>query len=130
MQLEKLPVLLAILLCTGVAFGQTTFDLAVKRKSCVEQSSQQVDCSYRIGKDFWLSIAAVGRTDAGITFMKSDFNGKYYGTVGVAHGCVIVKTGSGSGSGNGTRNPFDLAFISPKNGKVYRDWQSCQAAGQ
>ncbi len=125
MQLKKLPVLLATLLCTGFAFGQTTFDLAVKGKSCVEQSSQQVDCNYRIGKDFWLSIAAVGSTDAGITFMKSDFNGKYYGTVGVAHGCVIVKTGSGSG----TRNPFDFAFISPKNGRVYRDWQSCQAAG-
>ena len=56
--------------------------------------------------------------------MKSDFNGKYYGTVGVAHGCVVVKTGTAKT----TRNPLDLAFVSPSNGKVYQDWPSCQAA--
>ena len=116
--------LLAALLCPGLAFAQSTFDLIVKGKSCVEQKSQQVDCDYRIGTDFWLSVAGVGSSDAGVTFMKSDFKGKYYGTFGLAHGCVVVKTGTG----NKTGSIFDFAFISPRNGKVYPDWPSCQAA--
>jgi hypothetical protein len=108
----------------NATYAQSTFDLMVKGKSCVERTGQQLDCDYRIGSDFWLSIAAVGSSDAGITFMKSDFKGKYYGTVGVAHGCAIVKTGTA----NTTRNPYDMAFVSPRNGKVYADWPSCQAA--
>lgn len=117
-------VLPATFLFSGLAFGQTTFDLVAKGKSCAEQRNQQLDCDYKIGSHFWLSIAAVGSGSAGIHFMKSDFNGMYYGTVGVEHGCVIVNTGTG----NKTRNPLDLAFVSPKNGKVYQDWPSCQAA--
>jgi hypothetical protein len=112
------------ILSTEPAFAQSTFDLVVKGKSCVERSSQQIDCEYRIGTDFWLSIAGVGSTDAGISFMKSDLKGRYYGTVGAGHGCVIVKTGTA----NTTSDPIDFAFVSPKNGKVYRDWPSCQAA--
>ena len=112
------------LLYSGMASGQSTFELVIKGKSCAEQNSQQVDCDFKIGTEFWLSIAGVGNSDAGVTFMKSDFKGKYYGTFGLAHGCVIVKTGTG----NKTANPFDFAFISPRNGKIYPDWQSCQEA--
>jgi hypothetical protein len=124
MHSPKLPILLALSIVSSISFGQTTFDLVVKGKSCVEQRNQQVDCDYKIGTQFWLSIAAVGSSDAGVTFMKSDFNGKYYGTFGVAHGCVIVKTGTA----NTASSTLDLAFVSPKNGKVYQDWPSCQAA--
>ena len=125
MRTLKPSVLLVTLLCSGLAFGQSTFDRIVKGKSCVEQRRQQLDCDYKIGTDFWLSIAAVGSSNAGIVFMKSDFNGKYYGTVGVAHGCVMVATGTA----NTIRDPLDLAFVSPRNGKVYQDWTSCKAAG-
>jgi hypothetical protein len=119
-----LSALLVTSLFSGLSFGQTTFDLVVKGKSCNEQRTQQLDCDYKIGTQFWLSIASVGSSDAGVTFMKSDFNGKYYGTFGISHGCVIVKTGAA----NTTSSPFDLAFVSPRNGKVYKDWPSCQAA--
>lgn len=116
--------MLVTLLTSTLAFGQSTYERIVKGKSCYEQRSQQLNCDYKIGNDFWVSIAAVGSKDAGITFMKSDFNGKFYGTVGVAHGCVIVNTGAATT----IQNPLDLAFVSPKNGKVYQDWPSCQDA--
>lgn len=112
------------LLCPSIAFGQTTFELIMKGKVCSEHKSQQVDCDYKIGTEFWLSISGVGNRDAGITFMKSDFKGKHYGTFGLTHGCVIVK----ADAANKTANPFNFAFISPRNGKVYSDWQSCQSA--
>lgn len=100
----------------------TTYDLILKGKVCKEGFNQQMDCDYRIGNDFWLSIAGVGSSDAGVTLMKSDFNGMYYGTIGMLHGCVIVKIGAK----NKSASLVDLAFVSPNNGKVYKDWRSCK----
>ena len=102
-------------------FAESTYDEIIKGKSCKEWN-QKINCDYKIRDDFWLSLAGIGNPDTGVTFMKSDFNGNYYGTYGVMHGCVIVKTGTK----NKTKNPADFAFVSPKNGKVYRDWQTCQ----
>ena len=100
------------------------YELTLKGKQCQETSSQQLGCEYRIGKTLYISIDGIGRTDTGITFMKSDVNGDFYASIGVLHGCVIVK-----------RNPPDLdppftsdyAFISPRSGKVYRTWTECGA---
>ena len=102
----------------------STYDLTLKGKQCKEGLNQQLNCDYKIGDDFHLSIAGIGQSDAGVTFMKSNFNGKYYGTFGILHGCVIVKTGIK----NITKNPFDFdfAFVSPINGKVYENWESCK----
>jgi len=120
----RIAFMLAALLTSTLTFGQSTFDRVVKGKSCSEQPNQQMNCDYKIGNEFWVSIAAVGGRETGINFMKSDFNGKFYGTVGVAHGCVIVRTGTS----NAAQNPLDLAFVSPRNGKVYQDWLSCHDA--
>ena len=124
MTAPRMVLVLMTLLSSSLSFGQSTYDRTLKGKTCAEQRSQQTNCDYKIGSDFWLSIAGVGSKDAGITFMKSDFNGNYYGTVGVAHGCVIVKTGTA----HTAQNPLDLAFVSPRNGKVYQDWPSCHDA--
>lgn len=126
MNLARLLFVSAILyLFWASALAQTTYERALQSKSCTEQKqNQQLDCDYRIGGDFWLSIAGVGSAEAGITFMKSEFNGQYYGTVGVSHGCVVVKPGSA----NRANLPHDVAFVSPRNGRVYRDWSSCKAA--
>jgi hypothetical protein len=51
--------------------------------------------------------------------------GDYYARFGVMHGCIIVARGTRRPE---SENPFDFAFISPKNGRVYRDWRDCQAA--
>ena len=102
----------------------SVYEQTLKGKQCQETSSQQLGCEYRIGKTLHISIDGIGRTDTGITFMKSDSNGDFYASIGVLHGCVIVK-----------RNPPDLdppftsdyAFISPRSGKVYRTWTECGA---
>jgi len=120
-----------ILLITAIAIAlqtvcyaeESTYDLILKGKKCEEGIDQQLECSYRIGNDFWLTVAGVGSPDAGVTFMKSDFNGKYYGSYGMLHSCAIVKTGTT----NKTISPFNSAFVSPKNGKVYNNWKSCEA---
>lgn len=116
--------MMAILLMTSAnaMADVSTYDLTVKAKQCKEGSNQRLDCNYKIGDDFHLGITAVGQSVAGVSFLKSDVNGKYYGTFGILHGCVIVK----NGNKNRDKSPLDNAFVSPINGKVYKDWESCK----
>ncbi|MEO8158290.1 MAG: hypothetical protein ABI648_10885 [Betaproteobacteria bacterium] len=124
--MKPLGIVAAIgLFSSGQAFAEpTTYDLTVRGKSCQESSLQSVECNYSIGKSLRISIAGLGQPDTGVTFMKSDFDGDFYASVGLKHGCVIVKPGKKS-LVPGYLPTF--AFISPKNGKVYKDWEECQA---
>ena len=123
MRVILFAIVLTLYLFASPASAETTYEATLYGKSCVEDRNQQIHCDYRIGNDFWLSIAGVGQTDAAVSFMKSDAGGHYYATFGIMHGCVIVKPGDASKS-----SLLDLAFVSPKNGKVYLTWQECRAA--
>ena len=105
-----------------------TYNLVVKGKSCVEGQSQQLECTYQVGKDLNIAISGIGQPDTSITFMKSDFDGDFYATYGQRHGCIIIKRGSKgvTSKGYGAGSFFDYAFISPKNGKIYKSWEECQ----
>ena len=119
-----LIVLIGLLWLTDLpAHAETSvYELTLKGKQCQENSGQSFACEYRIGKTLHISIDGIGQTDTGITFMKSNFDGDFYATVGVLHGCVIVKR---SLKNLTLQNAFDYAFISPRTGKVYTTWQEC-----
>lgn len=96
-----------------------------KGTSCKRSEiAAQLDCEYHVGKGLHFAIAGVGRDDAAVTFFKVDWDADYYATVGVGRGhqCVIVK------AGEKTAFPFAMAFVSPKSGKVFATWQSCDQA--
>ena len=117
-----IPILL--LLVSGVAYaGNQTYEDVLAGKSCSVSDSQQLNCDYRVGKDLDIGIAGIGMPDTGITFYVSNYDGDYYGTFGILHSCVIVSPGKLS---DRYLLPGNKAFISPMNGKVYEDWQSCQ----
>ena len=101
-----------------------THDAIVAGMKCKQNPMGSIECDYRVGHSLYFNIAGVGDKDASITFFASSFEGDYYGSVGVLHGCVIVKPGKAI-DGPGA---FDFAFVSPRTGKVYEDWQSCQQA--
>jgi len=103
--------------------NETTFDVVSRAKRCHEQvATRSIQCDYEIGKDLKIGIAAVGEESTGISFQRSDFDGDFYGSVGVMHGCVVVTPGRKSNFEMG------FAFISPRNGKVYRAWWDCKDA--
>lgn len=106
-----------LLLLPSISWGadSSTFEALLKAKVCSD-SSNQIDCKYDLGKSFSLGIAGIGQNDASIIFYKSDFDGEFYGKVGVLHGCVIVAK---------SKLISDMAFVSPKNGKVYKAWTEC-----
>lgn len=107
-----------LLLVSSSCFAESTFDVVVKGKACKEESDQQITCKYNVGNSLEIWVAGVGNPDTGITFARSDFyKGDYYATYGMMHQCIIIKK----------RKFFlDMAFISPKNGKIYHDWPSCK----
>ena len=121
MNMKKL--LLLLFLMPNLAMAEASvYDLVLKGKTCSEGRHQQLDCNYTISDDFNFSIAGVGQEDAGVAFMKSNFNGKYYATFGMLHGCVIVK----ASPKNKAKMFLGFAFVSPINGKIYSDWESCK----
>lgn len=67
-----------------------------------------------------VTIAAIGKEETAVTIFKSDWDGDYYASFGIMHQCVVIKPGATA------KDKLDIAFISPKNGKVYSDWQSCK----
>ena len=102
-------------LFVGNASAGNTYEELLEAKICKDWNNA-INCSYKIGNDFHMEIAGVGQADAAVIFMKSDFDGSYYGKFGVLHGCAIIT------------KPFslgDMAFVSPKNGKVYKSWKEC-----
>jgi hypothetical protein len=101
-------------------WANETYDKTLEGKSCQEDTRQQINCTYKIGEDLEIWIDGIGLPDTGVTFAKSNFQGDYYAAFGMQHLCVMVKSGKDLLQG--------LAFISPKNGKVYKDWETCQKA--
>lgn len=107
----------------------STYDIVSSCKKCKETPSREISCEYKVGKDLHLSVDGIGGEWTGIAFMKSDYDGDFYAAFGIRHGCVIVKRGKKNWKNvadHGPGSPFDYAFISPKNGKVYRDWTDCK----
>ena len=122
----------AVLACQASAQANTrpTYEAVVKGMSCKQQTSlsvTQLDCEYRVGRSLEFIIAAVGQRDAAITVVRSSgYEADYYASIGVAHGCVIVKPGTLAREAASRRGmDADMAFVSPKNGKVYKFWQDC-----
>jgi hypothetical protein len=124
MKITLILMFFSLLVHQALGAQRTTFDETLAGKSCEETAhNQMIHCDYKVGNDLHVSIDGVGLRDVGITFMKSDFNGDFYGTVGMMHGCVIVKRGKASMN---LDNAVEFAFISPVNGKVYPSRELCK----
>jgi hypothetical protein len=108
---------------------QRIYDAVLTGKTCkARETGQILSCEYRVGSDLHFSIDGIGDPDTGISFLRSYFDGDYFATVGVMHGCVIVKHGNKTMPDNMSVYMSDFAFVSAKNGKVYRNWEDCRKA--
>jgi hypothetical protein len=104
------------------------YALVTKGMSCNQGGSgtsaeTQMVCHYSVGDGLQFSIVSVGAADAGIVFDKVSADGPYRAAMSVKHGCVIVEPRADKGAAGLPQ----LAFVSPRSGKVYHTWQECAA---
>lgn len=97
-----------------------TYDAVVGGMTCRQQQSGQLDCAYVIGESLRFVISGVGQEDAVVSFTKVDSAAGYVGAFAPLHGCVVVRAVTGRDSAAA------LAFVSPRDGRVYRVWQHCR----
>ena len=129
MKRTLLGLVIGILPVWSLAGDLTTYDIVSSGKVCKQNPSHEFSCDYKVGNDLHFTVDGVGGEWTGITFLKSDYDGDFFAKFGLRHGCVIVgrgKKGWEKGVVAGPGSPSDYAFISPKNGKVYRDWEACK----
>ena len=104
-----------------VVSGQepSTYDVVRLGMECRQNSLADFECEYRVGESLHFIIAGIGEPDAGIEILESSSRGDYYAKFGLLHQCVIVSPGEQGPS------PVDQVFVSPRTGKIHRDWETC-----
>ena len=88
--------------------------------SCKQLSSGRLDCEYKVGNSLRFNIAGVGQPDAVVNFSEVDPQGEYMAGIAPLHGCVIVRPSRARADSTAS-----AAFVSPNDGKVYRNWNTC-----
>ena len=88
--------------------------------SCKQLQSGRLDCEYKVGNSLRFNIAGVGQPDAVVNFFEVAPQGEYVAGIAPLHGCVIIRA-----SRAGTDSVASAAFVSPIDGKVYRNWNTC-----
>jgi hypothetical protein len=102
----------------------TVYEAVLKGKTCkYEASNQSLNCEYTVGSGLHFVIEGLGQRDTGISFLKSSADEDFYASLGLLHGCVIVGRGK---KGRAIVDVPEFAFVSPRNGKVYKSWEECQ----
>ena len=119
----------ALLPITGVGKSPvpaSTFEAVHAGRSCARSTAEPgtMECRYRVGASLEFTIAGVGLPDAGIAFDRSNKSGDYFAGFGLQHQCVIVWPGAAI-TGSAPARATDVAFVSPRDGKVYKDWAAC-----
>lgn len=98
------------------------FELVVAGAECKQDLNNWLNCNYKVGHNLKFSIKDAGGSDQVIAFNHSDINDDYAAVM--YFGCIVVIPGKA------TKNHGidDNIYVSPKNGRVYRTRQECQAA--
>jgi hypothetical protein len=99
---------------------------SVKCREYATATGPQRDCEFSLGRSLRFFVAGIGQSDAAITVTKSDMQGDFYISVGVLHGCAIIKPTKDAPEAL----RYSIAFVSPATGLVYETWQQCAAAGR
>ena len=97
-----------------------TYDAVIEGMNCRQQANGRLDCGYAIGESLRFTIAGVGQEDAIVSFAQVDSTKGFVAAYSTLHGCIVVKPAAAGDSSAA------LAFISPRDGRVYRIWQHCK----
>lgn len=100
--------------------NNATYEAVVAGMSCKQLSSGRLDCEYKVGASLRFQISGIGQPDAVVNFHHVDPEGPFTAGIAPLHGCVIVRPNQPRADSTGS-----AAFVSPNDGKVYRNWNTC-----
>ena len=105
---------------SAAAAPNKTYDAVVQGMACKQQPSGRMDCEYKVGKSLRFTIAGVGQSDVVVNFFKVDVDQDYFASVAPLHGCVVIRPAAARSD-----TTSHVAFVSPQDGKIYRNWNTC-----
>jgi hypothetical protein len=111
----------------------SAFDALLEGMTCRQHKSGRMDCEFRVGDAIRFVVAGVGQEDVSVAFVQADSAGRYVASIVPLHGCIVVKPTHTAEAARDAGIPVSdsvatFAFVSPKTGKVYRNWQTCLSA--
>jgi hypothetical protein len=117
--------------CTEPAIEQVVegraYNALLDSKKCKASSAQGITCTYSIGDELDFSIEGIGEFDVAVSFNYVSADSLYYARFASRPGCVFIQRKLRK-SVDLSQAMSDLAYVSPRNGKVYRDWRECKDA--
>jgi hypothetical protein len=113
------PIAAAQATAASPATANSTYDAVIEGMSCRQHGTGRLDCEYRVGEALRFVITGVGQDDALVNFLKVDSAAGYVAGFSALHLCVVVKPAVADSAAR-------LAFVSPRDGRVYRVWQHCR----
>ena len=100
------------------------FVKVVAGADCKQTVNNGLICEYKVGQKLRFSIKDAGGSDPVIAFRHSDWDDDFYAVM--YFGCIVVVPGAASKE----KYDRDGIYIAPKNGRVFRTRQECQAANK
>jgi hypothetical protein len=88
--------------------------------ACKQQQNGRMDCSYNVADALRFSISGIGQVDVVMSVVRVDSGSAYVAGFAPLHGCVIVRPSHAAAD-----SVASTAFVSPFDGKVYRNWNTC-----
>ena len=108
----------------GAIQDRTTYDDVASGMRHFQNKLGDLEYEYRVGRSLHFGIVRPGKPDRSIYFYAASFEGDYFAVVNISADCVVVRPGQTASAAKRA----DLAFVSTRNGKVYRTLEDCSAA--
>lgn len=100
---------------------------AVRRGvDCNLRPDGSLACRYRAGRDLEFELRHVGERDVALRLIRSNEAGDYRADGEMMASCVFVRHGARGREAGGSE--FAYAFVSGRNGFVYRSLRDCRLA--
>ncbi len=100
---------------------------AVQRGAdCNLRPDGSLGCRYHVGRDLEFELRRVGEPDVELRLIRSGEAGDYRADREMMSRCVFVRHGERGRAQGGSE--FDYAFVSGRNGFVYRSLRECRLA--
>ena len=111
---------------SAAAAVEPPYDAVTRGARCDLEADGSLACRYRAGRDLDFELRRVGERKVELRLIRSSEAGDYRADVEMMERCVFVRHGARGREQGGSE--FSYAFVSGRNGFVYRSLRDCRLA--